>query len=483
MKIVAIVALWFPLIGAAATQPAATARPNVLFIAIDDLNSCLEGMNGETTVPTPHMNTLAQKGVLFLNAHCAAPACNPSRTGVMSGLAPATTGVYLNSQDWRANDILKRWVTLPQHFHDHGYETRGGGKLYHAATLSEGGYAGFIDPRPWDEYFPSQSRQMPAEVLPARVPANGNKAFYGGFFDWAELDIAPDDMADAKVVAWAASHLSRQHDKTLFLGVGIYRPHVPWYTPRAYFDRHPLARVKLPEVRKNDLDDVPDAAKTALKTSWHQWLVENRKWAAAVQGYYASVSFADDMVGRLLQALERGPLAGNTIVVLWSDNGYHLGQKQHWEKFALWEQTTRVPLIIATPGGAQAGRICHQAVSLLDLYPTLNELCGLPTSAKLDGASLVPLLRDPDRQTGRAVVITQGYRNHAVRSDKWRYIRYEKGEEELYDQVADPKNFTNLAALPGYAAEKRELAKWLPRTDAPRNPTGNAQKRWAEGKE
>lgn len=423
------------LLGLATESMAADVRPNVLMIAVDDLNSCLEAMHGETTVPTPNLNKLAERGVLFTNAHCAAPACNPSRTSVMSGLAPSTSGVYMNAQDWRENKALKDWVTLPHAFQNNGYKTMGGGKLYHAASLSKQGYTGFLDPRPWDEYFPSKDRQMPQEVLPKDVPTNTHKDFYGGRFDWAELDIDPDEMADAKVVAWAERQLSQLHDTPLFLGVGIYRPHIPWYTPKCYFDQHPLEEVELPEVLENDLNDVPHAGTAKLKRQWHQWLVDHDKWEGAVRGYNASVSFADDMVGRLLAALDSGPLVDNTIVVLWTDHGYHLGQKQHWEKFALWEQTTRVPFIVVAPGVSKAGKACGEAVSLLDIYPTLNELCNFQPVKRLDGESLVPLLRDPNMRTGRAIVTTHGFKNHAVRSDKWRYIRYADGSEELYSTL------------------------------------------------
>ena len=453
-------------------------RPNVLMIAVDDLNACMEAMNGETVVPTPNLNALSARGVLFTNAHCAAPACNPSRTAVMTGLAPSTSGVYANAQDWRVNRILKDWVTLPHKFKANGYKTIGGGKLYHASTLSRGAYTGFLDPRPWDEYFPSKQRQMPQEVLPERVPTNTHKDFYGGRFDWAELDIAPDEMADAKVVAWAAQQLSRNHDKPLFLAVGIYRPHIPWYTPTCYFDKHPITEVDLPEVLANDLEDIPKAGSAKLKRHWHQWLVDHGKWEGAVRGYNASVSFADDMIGRLLTALDSGPLADNTVIVLWSDHGYHLGQKQHWEKFALWEQTTRVPFIIAGPGVSKTGRSCGQPVSLLDIYPTLNELCRLQPGERLDGESLVPLLKNPELRTGRAVVTTHGFKNHAVRSDNWRYIRYADGSEELYDQADDPKNFHNLANQSQFDFAKQELAAWLPKVDAERHPTQNSQREW-----
>ena len=389
----------------------------------------------------------------------------------------------MNAQDWRENKVLKDWTTIPDYFRQHGYTTLGGGKIYHAASLSEGGYTGYLDPGPWDEYFPSKQRQMPQEVLPPEKRAvHSSPKFYGGRFDWAELDIDPDEMADAQVVAWASEQLSKKHDKPLFLACGIYRPHIPWYTPKKYYDLHPLNEIELPEVCADDLDDVPLPGKAKLKTEWHRWILEHDQWKSFVRGYEASVSFTDDMVGRLLDALENGPLADNTIVVLWSDHGYHLGQKQHWEKFALWELTTRVPFIVVAPGVAQAGADCNQPVSLLDIYPTLNELCGFQPLEQLSGESLVPLLKNPELKTGRAVVVTQGFKNHAVRTDRWRYIRYEKGEEELYDQLNDPKNFTNLAANPEYTALKKKLAEFLPKTDAPKDPVGNSQSKWKNKK-
>lgn len=452
-------------------------KPNVLFIAIDDLNACVKGMDGETYVVTPHINTLADRGTLFTNAHCAAPACNPSRTSVITGVAPSTSGVYMNWQDWRENNMLKDWETLPHHFKNNGYETLGGGKIYHAASLNKRGFTGLIDPRPWDDYYPSKNKQLAPEVRPDKFPTNSNPKFYGGHFDWAALDIEPEEMGDAKVVAWAEKQLSKEHEKPLFLAVGIYRPHIPWWTPKEYFDKHPLESLKMPETVENDMDDVPAAGKKMTKHTWHKWLVDNNKWEEAVQAYYASVSFTDDMVGRLLEALNNGPLADNTVIVLWTDHGYHLGQKEHWEKFALWEQTTRVPLIIASPGKYKVGEKCAQAVSLLDIYPTLNDLCRLPSSQKLDGESLVPLLQNPELETGRSVICTQGFQNHAVRSDKWRYIRYADGSEELYDQENDPKNFTNLAGHKEYNSVKIELAAHLPKQNAELQPKENFNKK------
>ncbi|WP_179950077.1 sulfatase [Lutibacter citreus] len=449
---------------------------NVLFIAIDDLNSCIDGMDGEISVSTPNINKLTKEGVLFTNAHCAAPACNPSRVSVMTGLAPTTTGVYTNQQDWRENKFLKKRTTLPQHFKNNGYETLGGGKLYHASSLSADKHTGLIDAKPWDSYFPSKMRQMPLEVKPDKFPVNTNGKMYNGYFDWAKLDIPTEEMADAKVVSWAEQQLSKSHDKPLFLAVGIYRPHIPWWTPKKYYDMHPIDKVELPEIVENDLGDLPLAGKKMANTAWHKWIKDNNKWKEAVQAYSASVSFADDMVGRLLKALNNGPLAKNTVIILWSDHGYHLGQKEHWEKFALWEQTTRVPLILAAPGKFKKGEKSCEAVSLLDIYPTLNELCGIPLNDNLDGESLVPLLKKPTLKTNRSIVTTQRKNNHAVRSDNWRYIRYQDGSEELYNQKKDPKNFVNLAGQIQYKKIIEKMKESLPKTEANSDPLKSYKK-------
>ncbi|MEM7675721.1 MAG: sulfatase-like hydrolase/transferase [Myxococcota bacterium] len=346
---------------------------------------------------------------------------------------------------------------------------------HHAHTLSKEGYTGFMDARPWDEYFPSKERQLVQEVKPEKLPTStvqiDNSLFYNGLFDWAQLDIQPDEMGDAKVVDWANKQLSTTHEKPLFLAVGIYRPHIPWYTPKSYFDKHPIDKVELPEIVENDLGDIPQSKVDMINRSWQKWMVDNNKWKEAVQAYNASVSFTDDMIGRLLDALEKGPLRDNTIVVLWTDHGYHLGQKEHWEKFALWEQTTRVPFIVAAPGMKSThGKISKEPVSLLDIYPTLNELCDFSPNPDLDGQSLIPLLNNTELKTNRSVITSHGPGNHGIRSNKWRYIRYTDETEELYDQINDPKNFYNLANNPEYKDVIEELAKWIPKKEAETHP-------------
>ncbi|MEM6692561.1 MAG: sulfatase [Planctomycetota bacterium] len=438
-------------------------KPNVLFIAVDDLNDYALGLNSSYRSKTPCLDALAERGTLFTHAYCAAPACGPSRTSVITGVAPYNSGVYLNSQDWRQNEKLWKVTTIPHHFHDHGYKVIGGGKLYHAANLSQVQLAGHFDSRPWHEYYPSKSRQLAHDFITPGQAVNGSNLFYKGRFDWNPIETADNETGDGKVVSWAEEQLSREHDQPLFLAVGIYRPHIPWYTPEKYFSLYDSSDLGVVDDPESDLDDIPDAGSGLARQAWHQWLIEQDKLDDATLAYMASSSFADAMVGRLIRALDDGPLAENTVIILWSDHGYHLGQKKHWEKFALWEQTTHVPLIFVD-SRQQAQEIrCEQPVSLLDIYPTLNDLCGLGQPEHLDGQSLAPFLGDSDEPPQRAVVTTHGRNNHAVRSSHWRYIRYADGSEELYDHRNDAREIENLAGAREYQLVIERLAEHLPR--------------------
>ena len=444
------------------------AKPNVLFIAVDDLNDWVGKLGGHPQARTPNMDLLSSRGLLFTKAYCSAPSCNASRASLLMGMRPSTTGIYINSHDWRQASVLKNAVTLPRHFKDNGYLTMGAGKLFHAHTFfDKKNLEGYPDPDAWDAYFPSKTQQMPEEAVPEIWPVNSSKKFYRGHFDWAPLQISNLDMADTKVVTWASKQLAKTHNKPLFLSVGIYRPHVPWYVPKQYFDRFPINEIQLPKHLSDDLGDVPVAGKAMAKRHWHKWINENNQWKKAVQGYLASLAFADDMVGTLLKALDKGPLSNNTIIILWGDHGYQLGEKESWEKFALWEDTTHVPLIIVDPRRTKAGTRCESPVSLLDLYPSLIKLCGLRLPPqKLEGRSLVNSLIRPMEKTGRVVITTQGRGNHAVRSSRYRYIRYADGSEELYDHKTDSHEWNNLSADPSLVKVKSELMDYLPKINA-----------------
>jgi arylsulfatase A-like enzyme len=444
---------------ASAASGADAPRPNVLFIAVDDLNDWTGCLGGHPQTQTPNLDRLAARGLLFTNAHCAAPACNPSRAALMTGIRPSTSGVYHNPQPWRP--VLREAVTLPQHFRAHGYTALGSGKIYHGS---------FPDPDSWDEYYPSKTRQSPGDPMPPNRPLNGIEGT--AHFDWGPVDVDDAQMGDAQVADYVIAQLQRKHEKPFFLACGFYRPHLPWYVPPKYFDKFPLRDIQLPKVLADDLADVPPAGvRMARPQGDHAAIIAHQQWHRAVQGYLASINFMDAQLGRVLDALDRGPHAANTLVVLWSDHGWHLGEKEHWRKFALWERATRVPLIIVAPGVTRAGTRCAQPANLIDLYPTLAELCGLPLRAELEGTSLVPLLRQPEASTDRVSLTTHGRNNHAVRDVRYRYIRYADGSEELYDHHSDPHEWHNLAGDAAYAPIKQRLAAHLPQKNAPDAPT------------
>ncbi len=460
--------LIFPLLGGGVVQ--AQERPDVLFISVDDLNDWVGVLGGHPQARTPNMDALADRGILFTNAHSPAALCNPARTSVMLGLQPSTTGIYGNYPSWMEIEHLAELPNLPRLLRENGYETYGAGKLFHGHTFSPSGYLGYNDPSAWDAYYPSVTRQIPDEIRPHDVPANGNPLT--PYFDWSAVVADDRAMADGQVAAWAEERIGAAGDKPRFVAAGIYRPHLPWYVPQRYLDMYPLEDIVLPEVPPDDLDDVPligqqfQEGTSMAPMELHQWVVDEGRWKEGVQAYLASITFADAMVGRLLDALERTERVEDTIIVLWSDHGWHLGEKHRWRKQTLWEETTRVPLIIVAPGVTTPGTRSARAVSLVDIYPTLAELTGTAAPDNLDGVSLKPLLEDPNMAWDRSALSTNEFGNHAVRSERYRYIRYYNGNEELYDHERDPGEWANLATNPAYDEIKVELAKWMPVSEA-----------------
>ncbi|QDU37731.1 Choline-sulfatase [Maioricimonas rarisocia] len=446
-------------------------RPNVLFVAIDDLNDWVGCLGGHPQAKTPNIDRLAARGMLFTNAHCSASLCNPSRASVMTGTLPSTNGVHGNQQDWRRSPYLEGHPTLPEFFRQQGYWTGACGKIFHANHGGEcgalngghGGLRGFNHPESWTERFPSKNQQL------AKLPVMTGRNFNGletWHWDWAAIDVADDETEDGQAAAWAESMLREREDEPFFLAVGIYKPHGPWYCPPAYFEQHPLESIRLPQLNPaNDLDDVPAIAKRHLGSyfgDYHSRILEQGLYESAVQAYLANVTFADAMLGRVLDALDARDDADETVIVLWSDHGWHLGEKQKWHKGTNWEEGTRVPLIVVAPGVAEPGSRCDEPVSLVDLYPTLLDLTGLPNVDGLDGESLVPQLQNPRAERERPAYTINGGRHQSVRSKRWRYVRYADGSEELYDHQSDPTEYTNLADRREYAELKQELAAWFP---------------------
>lgn len=448
-------------------------RPNVLLIAVDDLNDWVGCMGGHPQAQTPNIDGLARQGVLFSNAHCAAPLCNPSRTALLFGKRPTTTGVVGNMDDWRKFDSLKNSESLPQLFRRNGYFTAAAGKIFHAnhggwrgaLTHAEGapyaGRSGFGQPEAWDERFPAKTIQLP--MAPVLIDTHRNGINH--HWDWGPIDFKADVTEDGQSSKWAVRQLRADHDKPFFLAVGIYRPHDPQYAPSEYFDEHPLADVELPTILASDLDDVPQVAQRHVRAanSYEAMIRKHNALQSATRGYLAAVTFADAMIGRILRALASSQYNDNTIVVLFSDHGYHIGEKQKYHKSTLWEESTRVPLIIRSPGVGTSGTVSRRAVSLIDLYPTLAELASLGSPADLDGESLVPLLNDPDAPRSTPAITTRQGQHHSVRTDRWRYIRYGDGSEELYDHASDPMEWKNLAADGTHEATRQRLAAQLDR--------------------
>ena len=442
-------------------------RPNVLFMAIDDLNDWIGCLGGHPDVKTPNLDKLASRGVLFTNTHCSAPACNPSRASLMTGILPSTSGVYRNPDPWRKSPALENAVTIPQHFMAHGYSAVGGGKIYHG---------GFPDPPSWQSYFPSQKKNKPDDPVPPNRPVNGIPNTR--HFDWGPVDVPDEEMGDSKVASWAIQQLHKKHRKPFFIACGFFRPHLPWYVPKKYFDMDPPDKLTLPNVNENDLDDVPPIGRQMAKPQGdHAKVLKHKQWRKAVQGYLASISFVDTCVGRVIDALDKSAYADNTIIVLWSDHGWHLGEKLHWRKFALWEEATHNVLMTVAPGVTRPGQRCARPVTMVDIYPTLIELCHLAPKNELEGRSLVPLLKNPKAKWERPALTTHGRNNHSLRSERYRYIQYSDGTEELYDHDKDALEWDNLAGDPKYAEVKKQLAQWLPTTNVPQIPKPKTEKK------
>ena len=442
--------------GQAHGADAARSRPNVLFIAVDDLNHWVGHLGRNPQTKTPNIDRLAKMGVTFTRAYCAAPICNPSRTALLSGKRPGVTGVYDNSQPFRQG--VKAEESLVMQFKNAGYETLGMGKLWH-------GGLGF--PEQWT--------------------ATGGGAGGGGGRLKEDRSIGPikfgileggdEAVPDTRIADYGIAELGKKHERPFFLTLGFHKPHMPWNVPQKYYDLHPLNKIELPPHRTNDLDDLPPAGvKVAHAFGDHAKVLASGRWKEAVQGYLAAISYLDAQVGRVLDALDKSAHATNTFICFWGDHGWHLGEKEHWRKFALWEEATRAPFIWVVPGVTRPGGVCERTVDFMSIYPTLCELAGVPLPKHVEGMSIRTLLADPRAEWSVPAVTTHGFQNHAVRTERWRYIRYADGGEELYDHSKDEYEFTNLAGKGDeFDAVKKELGKSLPAVNNParkaREPT------------
>ncbi len=453
-------------------QAFAADRPNVLFIAIDDQNDWIGHLGGHPLAKTPHLDALAARGTTFTNAHCQAPLCNPSRTSLLLGLRPTTTGIYGLAPWFRTIPEWADRVSLPQHFAQQGYLTAGTGKIYHGGTGPRRQPKGKADRQPEFERtapYGGVGTKPPKKLIPPTPMGNHP------LMDWGVWPPNNDDTqkGDYQVASWTVEQIKNApKDRPFFLAAGFFLPHVPCYATQQWFDLYPDDDTVLPPLLADDRADTP-------RFSWYlhwslpeprlRWLRENDQWRNLVRSYLACTSFVDAQIGRLLDALDAAGLVDNTIVVVWGDHGWHLGEKAITGKNTLWDRGTKVPLIFAGPG-ITAGQRCSQPAELLDIYPTLNELAGLPIRDDLEGISLQPQLVSASAPRLRPAITSHNQGNHAVRSERWRFIQYADGTEELYDLEVDPNEWKNLADEPERAAVLAAHRRWLPTVDRPPAP-------------
>ena len=443
----------------------AAEKPNILMIAIDDQNDWIGFMGGHPNAKTPHIDALAETGTAFTNAHCQSPLCNPSRTSLMLSKRPGSTGIYGLKPWFRDVPALADLETLPQYFKRHGYRTYTAGKIYH------GGY-GRKAPTEWDEVGPAATGKPFPEKRLVDSPS-GHK-----LMDWGVFPHKDEDKGDHIIASWTVEKLdSMPKDEPFFLSCGFFLPHVPCFATQKWFDKHPESETALPIIKRDDRKDTP-------RFSWYlhwklpeprlEFLEDADEWMNLTRSYLACTTFVDYQVKRVMDAVDRNGLRDNTIVVLWSDHGWHIGEKEITGKNTLWDDGTRVPLVFAGPG-VTPKQVCGQPAELLDIYPTLAALAGLPEKEGLEGRSLVPQLKDAATKREHPAITTHNAGNHGIRSENWRYIVYADGSEELYDMKNDPNEWTNLAGDPKYNNVKANLWKYAPKKDLPPAPNSAAR--------
>lgn len=427
-------------------------RPDIVFIIVDDLNDWLGCLGGHPDAQSPYIDELAASGMLFTQAYCNSPQCRPSRTGLLYGVYPFKTGTYFNARFKGETPI--ETPTIQQYFQNAGYRVASGGKVFHG---SPGIVGDSLLRRPADPRPPKGKNNF----KPTNAPNDGYA-----------LDVADEEMGDYKVARWASDQWNTLTDQPLFMSVGFFRPHRPLHVPAAWFEKFPLDSIRRPTEPSgiDDWDDLPEFARRLARThahkplhnglSDHEFIVAGNEWDATIRAYHASIAFVDRQIGRFLKNLQKNPRRRETWVMLVSDHGWHLGEKKHWCKGAIWEQTTHIPFIVRGPG-VEPGTVCTQPVSLIDVYPSLADLAGLEIPEWTDGQSIRPQLKDPLIPRGPAIS-SYGAGNTSVRTEHYRYIRYEDGSEELYDHRVDPHEWTNLAGHTDHQRTKQRLARMIP---------------------
>ncbi len=453
-------------------------RPNVLMIMVDDLNDWVGCLQGHPDADTPHIDTLAGRGTLFSNAHCQSPICGPSRASLLSGRYPHETGLYNQPRGGKkggrmVDDTVNfHGHLLPEYFAQHGYQTFGGGKITHGYPLDTAfqvtGPEGGAGPKP-------EGPKPPNDVRFNFTP-DYSRPFTGTQTDWGVFPERDDQMPDYKTADWAVSQLSEidTTEKPFLLVAGFHRPHVPFYVPERWFQRYPLDQITLPKVLKDDLSDVSLTGIRVHELPRYpqpEFLHANgdEQLRLVTQAYLACTTFVDAQVGKLTQALATSSHAQDTIIVLMSDHGYHLGEKGRVSKHSLWEESTRVPMIVVSPDGNRE-RAIDEPVGLIDIYPTLIDMCGLPEKEELSGHSLVPLMTGDDTEWRSSILCNYGRGNYSLRGKRYRYIQYDDGSAELYDHKNDPNEWRNLLngeSAADYSDVIERFQEQLPKASVP----------------
>lgn len=427
-------------------------QPNILFIAIDDMNDWTGFLGGHPQASTPNMDKLANEGINFTNAHTSAPGCSPSRNAILYGIQPFNSGLYPFYGHDIHTELHNKYTSLPRLLKNNGYNTYGAGKIHHGPKGLD---------FEWTDYIEDANGKKVFAPNEGHIIGNDSKMSF-------RPTINPyEEHHDYKVASYGVDILEKKHDKPFFLAVGIVKPHLPFDAPKPFFDALP-EKILAPELYEDDLNDIGKEGNSFRRVREFQNITKDNAWNEVRRAYLACNSWADYNIGRVLNALEKSPYAKNTVVILWSDHGFHLGEKMSFKKFTLWEEATRVPFIIKDFRDENSkGRNIDDPVSLINIYKTIAEYTGVETPNYVDGNSLVPILENKKKKLDIPAIISWGRGNYAVRTKDWRYIKYFDGDEELYNHNTDKHEWYNIADKEEFKTKKEELKQYLPKNEVP----------------